>query len=61
MTPGSTEVLNPCWCCGRECMFCEPETANPPCYGLPVAPWGVHWCANCKFGAGPGHECWSEE
>lgn len=53
------EVLNPCWCCGAECMFCTPE--ENACEGnehgdIPSA----HWCANCKYGGEPGHECYQE-
>lgn len=46
--PGSADVLNPCWCCGHECMFCEPGTASPPCCGSGEIPY-VHWCALCKI------------
>jgi len=30
-----------CWCCGQECMWCDPE--NPADCGE------LHWCAECKI------------
>lgn len=40
------EVANPCWCCGRECMFCDPEDPQDEKEHLVER---HHWCAECKF------------
>jgi hypothetical protein len=42
-------VSNPCWCCGQECMFCDPgETVTELDHMLSHCE-RLHWCSECKF------------
>jgi hypothetical protein len=43
--PGAVPVPNPCWCCGRGCMFCEPDNLCEPSDGF----YPRHWCSECKY------------
>lgn len=32
-------MVETCWCCGQECMFCFPDDLS----------CDRHWCAECKY------------